>query len=185
MLFAFNEMKMSKLLIDSGMNMISSPVQAHYPIFERTFNPNNFCHQRHILKILSVWSQEGGKFFIHSFDQYLSFGRKAHYFLFPRDSIELAKLDFLLQTRILLTEFFPIVLIEKLLKIAKAVQQRFVKLIQRVKIVHLFLQFALNLFHFIILSFLVLHMAVKNFLKPTSKNGEIGRFNRSLLVEPF
>ena len=54
MLFAFNEMKMSKLLVDSGMNMISSPVQADYPIFERTFNPNNFCHQRHILKILSV-----------------------------------------------------------------------------------------------------------------------------------
>ena len=31
------------------------------------------------------------------------------------------------------------------------------------------------------LAYVVLHMAVKEFFKPTSKNGETGRFNRSLL----
>ena len=31
----------------------------------------------------------------------------------------------------------------------------------------------------------VLHMAVTNCSKPTSKNREIGRFNRSLLIESF
>ena len=28
-------------------------------------------------------------------------------------------------------------------------------------------------------------MAVKELLKPTSKSGEIGRFNRAVLIEPF
>ena len=31
----------------------------------------------------------------------------------------------------------------------------------------------------------VLHMAVKKFFKHASKNGEIGRFNRSLLMKSF
>ena len=70
-------------------------------------------------------------------------------------------------------------------------QERFekgpVKLIQRVKIAHLFLWSVLNLFHFIILS-LPTQFCIwlsKNFSKPPSKNGEIGRFNRSLLIESF
>ena len=32
---------------------------------------------------------------------------------------------------------------------------------------------------------LALHIAVKEFSKPTSKNGEIGRFNRALIIESF
>ena len=36
-----------------------------------------------------------------------------------------------------------------------------------------------NLFHHFKLAYVVLR---KEFLKPTSKNGEIGRFNRSLLI---
>ena len=35
------------------------------------------------------------------------------------------------------------------------------------------------------LAYVVLQMAVKEFSKPTSKNGNIGRFNRSLLRESF
>ena len=60
-----------------------------------------------------------------------------------------------------------------------------VKLIQRVKIAHSFLQSALNLFHFIILSLPIsIYIELsKNFLKPNSKNGEIGPFNGSLLIE--
>ena len=38
------------------------------------------------------------------------------------------------------------------------------------------------LYHFK-LAHLVLHMAVKEFLKPTFEKGEIGRFIRSLLME--
>ena len=41
-----------------------------------------------------------------------------------------------------------------------------------------------DLFHFIIL-YVVLHIAVKNFSKPTSKNVEMGRFKRALLIESF
>ena len=55
-----------------------------------------------------------------------------------------------------------------------------VKLIQRVKIAHSFLQPELNLFHFIILSLTSIQFHIwlsKNFLKPTSKNGEIGHFD--------
>ena len=61
-----------------------------------------------------------------------------------------------------------------------------VKLMKRVKIAHSFFQSVSNLFHFIILSLLayvVLHVAAKEFSKPTSENGEICRFNRSLLME--
>ena len=35
------------------------------------------------------------------------------------------------------------------------------------------------------LAYVVLQMAVKEFLKPTSNNGEIGGFNQSLLIESF
>ena len=35
------------------------------------------------------------------------------------------------------------------------------------------------------LAYVVLQMAVKDFSKPTSENGEICRFNRSLLIESF
>ena len=45
-----------------------------------------------------------------------------------------------------------------------------------------------NLFHFIILSLprmLFYIWLSKNFSKPTSKNGEIGHFYRSLLTESF
>ena len=31
----------------------------------------------------------------------------------------------------------------------------------------------------------ILHMTIKQLFKPTSKNGETGRFNRSLLTESF
>ena len=40
------------------------------------------------------------------------------------------------------------------------------------------------LYHFK-LAYVIIHMAVKEFLKPTSKNGETGRFNWSLLKESF
>ena len=66
-------------------------------------------------------------------------------------------------------------------------RKRLLKLLQRVKIIYSFSQFVSNLFqiyHFK-LAYVVLHMAVKNFSKPTSKNGEISRFNRSLLKESF
>ena len=57
--------------------------------------------------------------------------------------------------------------------------RRPVKLIQRVKIAHSFLQSVSNLFHFIILS-LPMSFCIrlsKNFLELTSKTGEIDRFN--------
>ena len=62
-----------------------------------------------------------------------------------------------------------------------------VKLIKRVKIAHSFLQSVSNQFHVIILSLPMLFYKwlSKNFLKPTSKNGEIDRFNLSLLTESF
>ena len=53
-----------------------------------------------------------------------------------------------------------------------------VKLIQRVKIAHSFLQ-SVNLFHFIVLS-LPMELSIwlsENFSEHTSENGEIGRFN--------
>ena len=61
------------------------------------------------------------------------------------------------------------------------------KLMQRVKIAHSFLQSVLNLFHFIILSLPIwFYISLsKNFSKPTSKDREIGRFDRSLLMESF
>ena len=60
------------------------------------------------------------------------------------------------------------------------------KLIQRVKIAHSFLQSLSNLFHFINLS---LPMQIytwlsKNFSKATSKNGEIGHFNLASHFRP-
>ena len=62
-----------------------------------------------------------------------------------------------------------------------------VKLIKRVKIAHSLLQFASNQFYVIILSlpmwfFKWLSM---NFSKTSSNKREIGRFNRSLLIESF
>ena len=57
-----------------------------------------------------------------------------------------------------------------------------VKLMQHVKIAHSFLQFVSHQFK---LAYVVLNIAVKNFLKPTSKNVEMGRFNPSLLAESF
>ena len=62
-----------------------------------------------------------------------------------------------------------------------------VKLMQRVKIAHLFLQPVSNQFHVIILSLSLqfYKWLSKNFSKPTSKNGEIVHFNRSLLIESF
>ena len=65
-----------------------------------------------------------------------------------------------------------------------------VKLIQRVKTAQSFLQSVSNLFHSIILSLpicnVVLHYGCQRiFSKLTSKNGEIGRFNRSLLIDSF
>ena len=62
-----------------------------------------------------------------------------------------------------------------------------VKLIKRVKIAHSFLQSVSNQFHVIILSLPMYfyNWLSKNFSKSTSKNGEIGRFNRSLLIESF
>ena len=62
-----------------------------------------------------------------------------------------------------------------------------VKLMQRVKIAHSFLHSVSNQFHIIILSLPVLlcKWLSNNFSKLTFKNGEIGCFNRSLLIEPF
>ena len=62
-----------------------------------------------------------------------------------------------------------------------------VKLKQRVQIAHSFLRSSSNQFHVIILSLSMkfYKLMSKNFSKPTSKNGEIGRFNRSLLTESF
>ena len=59
-----------------------------------------------------------------------------------------------------------------------------VKLIQQIKTAHSFLQLVSNLFHFyhFKLAYVVLHIAA---LKPISKNGEIGCFNQSLLIESF
>ena len=61
------------------------------------------------------------------------------------------------------------------------------KLIKRVKIAHSFLQSVSNQFHVIIssLPMLFYKWLSKNFSKPTSKNGEIDRFNLSLLIESF
>ena len=62
-----------------------------------------------------------------------------------------------------------------------------VKLMQRVKIAHSFLQSVSNLSLFIISS-LPMEFYIwlsKKFLKLTSKNGAIGRFNQSLLIELF
>ena len=57
---------------------------------------------------------------------------------------------------------------------------------QRVKIAYLYLQSVKSVpsYHFK-LAYVVLQMAVKEFSKPTSKNGEIGHFNQSLLIESF
>ena len=54
-----------------------------------------------------------------------------------------------------------------------------VKPIKQVKIAHSFLQSVSNQFHVIILSLPMYFYKwlSKNFLKPTSKNGDIGRFN--------
>ena len=60
-----------------------------------------------------------------------------------------------------------------------------VKLIKWVKIAHSFLQSVSNQFHITILSLPMYKWLSKNFSKTTSKNGEIGRFNRSLLNESF
>ena len=62
-----------------------------------------------------------------------------------------------------------------------------VKLIKRVKIAHSFLQSVSNQFHVIILNLPIefYKWLSKNFSKTTFKNGEIGRFNRSLLIESF
>ena len=62
-----------------------------------------------------------------------------------------------------------------------------IKLIKRVKIAHSFVQYVSNQFHIIILSLFMLFYKwlSKNFSKTTSKNGEIGRSNRSLLIESF
>ena len=63
----------------------------------------------------------------------------------------------------------------------KIEQKGHVKLMQQVKIAHSTLS---NLFHFTVLSLAMLPYIwlSKNFLKPTSKNGEIGHFNQSLLI---
>ena len=62
-----------------------------------------------------------------------------------------------------------------------------VELIKRVKIAHSFLQSVSNQFHVIILGLPLkfYKWLSKNFSKTTSKNEEIGRFNRSLLIESF
>ena len=59
-----------------------------------------------------------------------------------------------------------------------------VKLIERVKIAHSFLVCVKSVpgYH-CKLAYLILQ--IKNFSKPNSKNGEIGRFNRFLLKESF
>ena len=62
-----------------------------------------------------------------------------------------------------------------------------VKLIQRVKTAHLFLVFVISVpLYYFKLAYVMLHMAVKKvFETDFSKNGEMGRFNRSLLIESF
>ena len=62
-----------------------------------------------------------------------------------------------------------------------------VKLTQQVKIAHSFLPTVSNQFHVIILRLPMqfYKWLSKNFSKPTSKNGEIGRFNLSSLIESF
>ena len=62
-----------------------------------------------------------------------------------------------------------------------------VKLIKWVKIAHSFLQSVSNQFHVIILSLPMKFgkWLSKKFSKPISRNGEIDRFNRSLLKESF
>ena len=55
------------------------------------------------------------------------------------------------------------------------------KLMQQVKIAHSFLESVSNQFHVIILSLPL----SKNFSKLISKNGEISRFDWSLLMESF
>ena len=57
---------------------------------------------------------------------------------------------------------------------------------QWMKMAHSFLQSESNLLHYHFkFCYVVLHMAVKEFLKLTSKNGEIGHFDWSLLKESF
>ena len=56
---------------------------------------------------------------------------------------------------------------------------------QWVKIAHSFLRSESVPLYQCKLVYVVPHMAVKEFLKPTFKSGEIGRFNRSLLIESF
>ena len=60
-----------------------------------------------------------------------------------------------------------------------------VKPIKQVKIAHSFLQFVSDQFHLIILSLPMQFRKwlSKNFLKPMSKNGEIGRLNWSFQKE--
>ena len=62
-----------------------------------------------------------------------------------------------------------------------------VKLIKQVKIAHSFLLFVPNQLHVVILSLPMqfYKWLSKNFSKTTSTNGEIGRFNRSLLTDSF
>ena len=62
-----------------------------------------------------------------------------------------------------------------------------VKLIKWVKIAHSFSQSVSNQFHVIILSLPMsfFKWLSKNFSKPSSKNGETGCFNRSLLIQSF
>ena len=60
-----------------------------------------------------------------------------------------------------------------------------VKLIKRVKIAHSFLQSVSDQFQVIVVSLPLqfYKWLSKNILRPTSKNGEIGRFNRSSLKD--
>ena len=62
-----------------------------------------------------------------------------------------------------------------------------VKLIKRMKIAHSFLQSVSDQFHILISSLPMqfYKWLSKNFSKPTFRNGEIGRCNRSLLKESF
>ena len=58
---------------------------------------------------------------------------------------------------------------------------------QWMQIAHSFLRSVSNLFplfHFK-LTYVVLHMAVKDFSKPTSKNGEMSSFDLFLLMESY
>ena len=69
----------------------------------------------------------------------------------------------------------------------KVIRKGPVKLIKRVKIAHSFLQSVSDQFHVIILNLSgsFYKWLSKKFSKPTSKDEEIGRFNRSLLKESF